>query len=189
MRPALDHRLERLVERLGRRHARRHARRRIRLGGQRADLDLALLVDAQRDGEASTTAVTGVVHAFLAAGAVVEDRGDGVAHGGSRVAATAAVCRRAAEARGVETVCRVRALVRIVLFAERLEVEDALEESPGHGQVGGDEGGGRLADVPEGPVEAKGLGEAVVLVEDGRDDLYALDKVPVGEISGGCNIP
>ena len=91
---------------------------------------------------------------------------DGAAEVAVPTVARAAVGGRA-EARGDD---QVRARDGVALL-EGLEVEDALEEGPGEGQVGGDERGRGLADVPEGPVEAEGGSEAVVFVEDGGDDL------------------
>ena len=57
------------------------------------------------------------------------------------------------------------------LLVEGAQVEDALEERPGEGEVGRDDGGRGLPDVPERPVQAEGVREAVVLVEDGGEDL------------------
>lgn len=62
-----------------------------------------------------------------------------------------------------------RALVRVA--GERLEVEDTAEQCPDVGEIGGDEGGGGLSDVPECPVGAKGLVKAVEFVEDCGEDL------------------
>lgn len=133
--------------------------------GHRRDLHLALLVDLERQVEA-------VVDALLAR-AALEGRG-------VKVAVVVVVAGTGA---GAATAGRVLVGVEAVrgglvgardgvALLEGVEVEDALEEGPGQGEVGGDEGGGGFADVPEGPVGAEGFGEAVELVEDGRDDLH-----------------
>lgn len=55
--------------------------------------------------------------------------------------------------------------------AKGSEVEHAAEERPCEGEVGGDDGGGRFANIPKGPLRSKWLAEAVVFVEDGGKDL------------------
>lgn len=120
-----------------------------------------------------------VVDALLARAALERADGDVVVGAAAAVravdgAAVAAVAPVARAAVGGRAEVRGRELVRArdgVALLEGLEVEDALEEGPGERQVGGDERRRGLADVPEGPIEAEGGREAVVLVEDGGDDL------------------
>jgi hypothetical protein len=56
--------------------------------------------------------------------------------------------------------------------AERMHAQQSSNQGPGQGQVPDDDRRGRLPDVPESPVETKGLSEAVIFVENGAKDLY-----------------
>lgn len=51
-----------------------------------------------------------------------------------------------------------------VAVVKAAEVEEAAEGGPGEGQIGDNDGRGRLADVPECPFRAEGVVEAVELI-------------------------
>jgi len=85
------------------------------------------------------------------------------AHDGAMVGEVGAVCFG-----GVGCALSVRRA------AEGAELEDAAEEGPDVGKVGGNDGGGGFADVPECPVRAEGFVETVKLVEDGGEDLCGI---------------
>lgn len=68
-------------------------------------------------------------------------RADLGAHDGAMVGEVGAVCFG-----------RVICALSVCRAAERAELEDAAEQSPDVGKVGGDDSGGGFADVPECPV-------------------------------------
>lgn len=63
---------------------------------------------------------------------------------------------------------RFRACRRIGI--EGGELKDTAQQVPGIRQIGDQDGGARLTDVPIRPLYTKGLREGIVLVEDGGED-------------------
>ena len=76
---------------------------------------------------------------------------------------------------------------RACAVVEAFQVEDSAEQCPDEWKIGHDNGGTAFSNIPECPLAAEWMGEAVVFIQDGgEDDKHADPKYSKDE---GFSIP